>query len=74
MFSKSLRAAFVSLTILTVSISATQSLSVKVTGMFQVFLHLLYIHFSTVQVRRPCQIPLNTSKLFLPSPTLGMKP
>lgn len=73
MFSKSLRAAFVSLTILTVSISATQSLSVKVTGMFQVFLHLLYIHFSTVQVRRPW-IPLNTSKLFLPSPTLGMKP
>ena len=37
MFSKSLRAAFIALTVLAVSISATQSLSVKLTGMFQVF-------------------------------------
>lgn len=46
MFSKSLRAAFVALTVLAVSISATQSLSVKVTGMFQISSYMLYIiHF-----------------------------
>ena len=40
MFSKSLRAAFIALTVLAGSISATQSLSVKLTGMFQVSLHM----------------------------------
>jgi len=39
MFSKSVRTAFVALTALAVSTSATQSLSVKLTGVFQVSLH-----------------------------------
>jgi len=55
MFSKSLRAAFVALTVLAVTISATQSLSVKLTGIFQVYTYHLYAHhFSRSRGRRFC--------------------
>jgi len=47
MFSKSVRAAFVALTALAVSISATQSLSIKVNGIFHVSLPIIYMFISS---------------------------